>query len=142
MLVKSYSICYNGFTKKFLEVLNMTSKEQTTKNVTFRFDGEKDFQIQLVFEQENGKLIASSSSISFLDYLKSLNLVKHSEDTDIWFNICNGLTINCSSHPEYSFKIRMKANRWGLKIIPGKSFQEKRKRDCEVAFQRQHIATN
>ena len=117
----------------------MASKELTTKNVTFRFD-EEDFQVQLVFESENGKLIASSSSISFLDFLKSLNLVKPSADTDTWFNTCDGSTISCFSNPEFSFKIRKKASLCGLKVIPGESFKRKRAEACKVAFQKQQAA--
>lgn len=118
----------------------MASKELTTKNVTFRFGEKEDFQVQLVFESENGKLIASSSSISFLDFLKSLNLVKPSADTDTWFNTCDGVTIICFSHPEFSFKIRKKASILGLSIIPGESFQRRRAEACKVAFQKQQAA--
>ena len=117
----------------------MASKELTTKNVTFRF-GEEDFQVQLVFESENGKLIPSSSSISFLDFLKSLNLVKSSADTDTWFNTCDGATIICFSHPEFSFKIRKKASIYGLSVIPGKSFQRRKAEACKVAFQKKKAA--
>lgn len=119
----------------------MQQNEKTTKNVTFRFDGE-DFQVQLVFEPKNNKLIASPESISFLDFLKSLNLVKHSTDADTWFETCDGLTIHCISHPEYSLKIRKKANRWGLTVIPGESFQERRERDCKVASRQRQAVIN
>lgn len=119
----------------------MQQNEKTTKNVAFRFD-EGDFQVQLTFEPKDDKLIASPSSISFLDFLKSLNLVKRSTDADTWFKTCDGLTIACISHPEYSFNIRKKADRWGLKVIPGKSFQEKRERDCKAAFQQRQVAVN
>lgn len=116
----------------------MASKK-ITKNVTFRFD-EEDFQVQLVFESENGKLIASSSSISFLDFLKSLNLVKPTEDTDTWLNTCDGATITCFSHHEYSFRVRKKASILSLKVIPGESFQRRRAEACKVAFQKQQAA--
>lgn len=113
----------------------MAAKKLTTKNVTFRFN-EEDFQVQLVFESEKGKLIASSSSIKFLDFLKSLNIVTLSADTDTWFNNCNNLTISCSSNNKLSYKIRKKASLCGLKVIPGESFKRKRAEDCKVAFQR------
>lgn len=114
----------------------MASKELTTKNVTFRFD-EEDFQVQLVFESENGKLIAATSSTRFLNYLKSLKIVTPSADTDTWFNTCDGSTISCFSNPEFSFKIRKKASLCGLKVIPGESFKRKRAEACKVAFQKQ-----
>lgn len=114
----------------------MQQNEKTTKNVTFRFD-EGDFQVQLTFEPKNGKLIAPPSSISFLEFLKSLHLVEPSADANTWFNTCDGLTITCFSHPEYSFKIRKKADRLCLTVIPGKSFQEKRERDCKAGIQKQ-----
>ena len=142
MLVKLYPICYNDFTKKFLEVTYMASKELTTKNVTFRFGEEDDFQVQLVFEPKNGKLVASSSSISFLKFLKSLHLVEPSANANTWFNTCDGLIITCFSNPEYSFKIRKKASMYELKVIPGEGFKRKREEACKVACKKKQAAIN
>lgn len=117
--------------------------ESATKNVTFRSD-EEDFQVQLIFELKNGKLVASPSSRSFLNFLKSSNLVDYSTDDDTWFNSCDDFTITFISPSTYSLKIRMKADILGLKVIPGKNFQEKRERDCKSAFQKwqRQAATN
>lgn len=117
----------------------MASKELRTKTVTFRF-GEEDFRVQLVFELRNGKLVASSSSVSFLDFLKSLHLVEHSADPNTWFNDCDGLTITSFSHHEYSFRIRKKASILRLKVIPGECFKRKRENDCKVAYQKKQAA--
>ena len=120
----------------------MATKELTTKNVTFRFGGEDDFQVQLVFEPKNDKLVASSSSVRFLNFLKSLRLVKASADASTWFSNCDGLTITCFSNSNCSFKIRKKASMLELKVIPGEGFKRKRENDCKVASQKKQAAIN
>ena len=117
----------------------MASKELTTKTVTFRF-GEEDFKVQLVFESENCKLVATPSSISFLDFLKKLNLVEPYDDKDTWFNNCDGLTITGFSPHKFSFVIRKKASILRLKVIPGECFKMKRENDCKVAYQKKQAA--
>lgn len=114
----------------------MTSEgTKTTKNLTFRFE-EEDFQVQLEVVLRDGKVVSvSDSTQAFLNYLKELHFLPNSLEICTWLNSSNDLTLQFLKNPKNSFRIRSKAQRLGLKIILGASFQQRRDDSMRRAFQ-------
>ena len=113
----------------------MTSEQQNaTKNVCFR-DGRDEFKVQLEVILKNQKVVAvSDSTQKFFNYLKTLNFLSHTEDSIHWLNSSKEVHLTLFSGCSHvSFKIRKKAELLGLKIVPGKGFEERKKESLQRA---------
>ena len=114
----------------------MTSEgTKTTKSLTFRFE-EEDFKVQLEVTLKDGKVVSvSDSTQAFLNYLKELHFLPISLEICTWLNSSKEITLQFFSNPKNSFRIRTKAQKLGLKIILGASFQQRREASMRRAFQ-------
>ena len=113
----------------------MTSEQKNaTKKICFR-EGHDEFKVQLEVTLKNQKVVSvSDSTQKFFDYLKTLNLLSQTDDIIYLFNSSQEVHLTVFSSCNFtSFKIRKKAELLGLKILPGKGFEERKKQALERA---------